>query len=313
MVVRIPKRLPQKATIGIVSPASPQRDASRLERGIAYLEGLGHTVVCADHVHSMHGGYLAGTDDQRLADIHTMFSDKRIDAIFCARGGYGSARLLSKIDYALIRKNPKIFVGFSDITALQLALFRKSGLVTFSGAMPSVDMADGFDSHSEEKFWRVLTSTKPLGRLDQHPPLEVLKKGRAEGRLLGGNLSVFTSIVGTPYLPDMRNVVLALEDVAEETYRIDRMLQQLILAGLWDQLGGVVFGQWTQGNPAPGRSTPARDVTEVLRETASLCRGPVVSNFMYGHEAKKFTLPFGVLCTLSAQHGLRLTSAAVQA
>lgn len=312
MVIQLPKKLPNKATIGIVSPASPQRDVSRLERGIAYLEGLGHTVVCAPHALSVHAGYLAGTDEQRLDDLHAMFADKRIDAIFCARGGYGSARIIEKLNYGMIRKNPKIFVGFSDITALQMALLRKAGLVTFSGAMPSVDMADGFHPISEEWFWKVLTSVRALGTLKQPWPVQVLQKGSAEGVLLGGNLSVITSMIGSAYVPSLNGAVMVLEDVGEETYRIDRMLQQLVLSGGWKSLAGVVFGQWTQGVQPAGRTTPARDVQEVLQEFALRCSGPVLANLMYGHEPLKFTLPFGVTCSVSSRHGLRLTGAAVQ-
>lgn len=311
MVIRLPKKLPRRATIGIVSPASPQRDVKRLERGIAYLEGMGHTVVCAPNALAVHGGYLAGTQDQRLADLHMMFADKRIDAIFCARGGYGSAQLLRDLDFGLIRRNPKILVGFSDITALQLALFKKTGLVTFSGAMPSVDMADDFNPTTEEWFWRVLRSTRPLGKLLQPHPFEILKKGNSKGLLLGGNLTVATSLIGTPFMPTLTGNILVLEDVGEETYRIDRMLQHLVNSGVWEKLGGVVFGKWTQGTPAPDRSTPARDVNEVLAELATKCRGPVLSNFMYGHESLKFTLPLGVLCSLSAR-GLTVLGSAVQ-
>jgi len=311
MVIRLPRKLPRKATIGIVSPASPQRDVKRLERGIAYLEGMGHTVVCAPNALAVHGGYLAGTQDQRIADLHMMFADKRIDAIFCARGGYGSAQLLRDLDYDLIRKNPKILVGFSDITALQLALFKKTGLVTFSGAMPSVDMADEFSPISEEWFWRVLRSTRPLGKLSQPFPFEILKKGNSKGLLLGGNLTVATSLVGTPFMPTLTGNILVLEDIGEETYRIDRMLQQLVNSGVWERLGGVVFGKWTQGAPALGRSTPARDVNEVLTDFAVMCRGPVLSKFMYGHETLKFTLPMGVHCRLTAR-GLTVTGSAVQ-
>ncbi len=312
MNVRFPRPLPPKATIGIISPSSPQRDEARLHRGIRYLESLGHTVVLGRHALSSDGAYLAGSDDQRRSDLETMFADRRIDAIFCARGGYGSARLLAELDWRVVRAHPKILVGFSDTTALQLALWKQARLVTFSGAMTSVDMADTFAPESEEWFWRALTSTKPLGRIAQPWPLDVVQKGVATGRLLGGNLSVVTSLVGTPYMPSWVDCILALEDVGEETYRIDRMLTQLRLAGLLGQAKGVITGQWSQSARPPG-STPHKDVDAVIREMAAYVSGPVLSNLMYGHEAKKLTLPFGVMATISSRScTLRFTEPATQ-
>lgn len=312
MTPRFPTALRNNATIGIVSPASPQRDMSRLDKGIRYLEGLGYTVVLGQHARDRHAGYLAGTDDQRLSDLHTMFADKRIDAIFCARGGYGSSRLLNRLDYGLIRKNPKILVGYSDITSLQLALWQKARLVTFSGAMPSVDMVENIDPRSEEQFWRVLTSRRPLGRLRQPWPTRTLQPGDAEGRLLGGNLSVLVSLFGTDYMPSLRGSILALEDIGEETYRIDRMLVQLLLATPRRRPAGIAYGFWSQ-SARPLGSTPHREIAEVLEERRDLSRGPIIADLMYGHERTKFTLPFGVRTRLSTRTGeLALLESAVQ-
>ena len=308
----LPPRLPEKATIGIIAPASPQRDPKRLERGIRYLESLGHTVVVGDHVHARHGGYLAGTDAERSADLEAMFADNRIDAIFCSRGGYGSARLLDQLDYRLIRRHPKILVGFSDITALQMALWKKIGLVTFSGALPSVDMADTFAPETEEWFWRTLTSTRPLGPIRQPWPVETVQAGSAEGPLLGGNLSVFVTLLGTPFLPNLKDGVLVLEDVGEETYRIDRMMQHLRLSGALSSVSALVTGQWTQSG-RPSGSTPHRPIKDVIAEIAAAVNGPVLQNLMYGHEARKLTLPMGVRVKVSSRgSGLRFLEPAVR-
>ncbi len=305
-----PRRLPRRATIGIIAPASPQRDERRLERGIRYLESLGHTVVLGKNLYEVHGGYLAGTDEQRVADLHTMFADRRIDAIFCSRGGYGSGRLLDKVDYALLRRNPKIFVGFSDITALQLAMYRRAGLVTFSGALPSVDMADEFDSNAEEWFWRALQSTRPLGNVQQPEQLVRLRKGAAEGVLLGGNLSVLITLLATPYLPSLRGAVVVLEDIGEDTYRLDRMFNHLRLAGVFGACAGLVFGQWTQRET--NRTTPPRDINEVLAEVAAVTSAPVLSNLMYGHQPDKLTLPMGVRVRVGGSGtGMRFLESAV--
>lgn len=312
MKPRFPTSLRKRATIGIVSPASPQRDMSRLDKGIRYLEGLGYTVVVGEHARSRYAGYLAGTDEERLSDLHTMFADPRIDAIFCARGGYGSARLLGNIDYELIKRNPKILVGYSDITALQLALWHKCRLVTFSGGMPSVDMVENMDPLSEEQFWRALTSKRPLGQLRQPWPITPIQHGVAEGRVLGGNLSVLVSLLGTEYMPSLRGSILALEDIGEETYRIDRMLVQLLYASVRRRPAGIAYGFWSQ-SARPLGSTPHRDVNEVLAERRDLTRGPIIADVMYGHERTKFTLPFGVRARLSTTTGsMQLLESAVQ-
>ncbi|MGA1413655.1 MAG: S66 peptidase family protein [Candidatus Kapaibacteriota bacterium] len=147
-----PHPLNPGAKIGIISPASPQRDPDRLRRGIAYLESKGYQIQLGKHALNSYAGYLAGTDEQRVEDIHAMFADESIDAIMCARGGYGTTRILSSLNYELIRSNPKIFVGFSDTTALQSAILKNSGLITFSGAMPSVDFADDIDHSLNNLF-----------------------------------------------------------------------------------------------------------------------------------------------------------------
>lgn len=295
-----PRHLFPNATIGIVSPASPQRDSQRLTRGIRYLESLGYRVKLGRNAQKSYGGYLAGTDQERVADIHEMFSDPSINAIFCARGGYGSSRLLSRIDFQLIKKNPKIFVGFSDVTALQLAILKKTGLVTFTGALPSVDMANGFDKYSEEWFWRALTSATPLGDIIQNRNLRVVKSGNASGPLIAGNLSVLVSLIGTPYMPSAASCVLAIEDVDEHTYRIDRMLTQLVNAGFITEISALLTGSWSQAN-TQRVTTPDRDVDVVIGEISEFVKGPVLSSLMYGHEPQKLTLPVGILTKVSSE------------
>jgi len=302
----LPKHLSRKAVIGVISPASPQRDPRRLDRGIAYLERLGHHVVLGANARKTYGGYLAGTDEERVADIHEMFANKQVDAIFCSRGGYGTSRLLPLLNYGLIKRNPKIFVGFSDTTALQLAIYKRTGLVTFLGAMPSVDMADTFDPESEEQFWRILTSTRAVGTIKQSTPMNAVKGGTAEGVLLGGNLSVFTRLIGTPYMPSLRGSILALEDVGEETYRIDRMLMHCELAGIMSHVAGIAYGQFTQ-SPQRASNTPHRDVAEVITERSLSVNGPVLSGLMFGHEAKKLTLPLGAPARMSVGRTVKFT------
>jgi muramoyltetrapeptide carboxypeptidase len=309
--MNLPNALKPGAVIGIIAPASPQRDRSRLERGIRYLETLGYRIALGANLEKVHGAYLAGTDEERLQDLHTMLADRKVDAVFCARGGYGTPRLLDNLDYRLIRRHPKIIVGFSDITALQFALWKRLQYVTFSGMLPSVDFADEIDGESEEWFWRVLTSRRPLGTLLQSEPTQTLRSGDVTGTLLPGNLSMVATLIGTPYMPSWKGAVSILEDVGEETYRIDRMLAQLRLAGLLRDAAGVGFGAFTQKS-LRASSTPARPVADVLREYASRVSGPVIANVMYGHEPKKLTLPVGVRARISGRlKGIRLLDAAV--
>ncbi|HZV13568.1 MAG TPA: LD-carboxypeptidase, partial [Candidatus Kapabacteria bacterium] len=178
-----PLRLIPGDCIGIVAPASPERECGRVERGVRYLEKLGYRVMIGKHVEKRNG-YLAGTDAQRAADINKMFADKRVKAIFSTRGGYGTPRILPLLDYKLIARNPKIFVGFSDITALNLALLEKAKLISFNGALPGVDFwKDEINPFTEEYFWRVLTSPEPLGKItsDKRIALKKLHSGNAEG------------------------------------------------------------------------------------------------------------------------------------
>ena len=309
--MNLPNALKPGAVIGIIAPASPQRDPSRLERGIRYLESLGYRIELGANVGKVHAAYLAGTDEERLHDIHTMVADRRIEAIFCARGGYGTPRLLDRLDYRLIRRHPKIIVGFSDITALQLALWKRLRYVTFSGMLPSVDFADQIDGESEEWFWRVLTSKRPLGTLSQSEPIQTLRSGDGIGTLLPGNLSMIANLAGTPYMPSWKGAVSVLEDVGEETYRIDRMLAQLRLAGMFREAAGIGFGSFTQKGLRPS-ATPARPVDDVLRDYAAYSTGPVISGVMYGHEQKKLTLPVGIRARISSRiKGIRLIDAAV--
>ena len=290
MIQLKPIALKKNGTIGVISPASPQRDSSRLDRGIAYLEQCGYRVELGRSVRNTWGGYLAGTDEERSSDIEEMFADSKIDAIFCARGGYGTSRLLNRLDYDIIQKNPKIFVGFSDTTALQSAIFRKTGLVTFSGAMPSVDMADTFNPLAEEWFWGILTETNFYKKNTIQG--DRFFDGGAAGKLYCGNLSVMTTLFGTEFTPDWNGGILLVEDIGDDPYRIDRMLSHCENYGLWGKLKGLCFGQFTPSDTRQS-SVPQRSMNEVLNEYAERAKLPSIGNILYGHQSEKITLPFG--------------------
>lgn len=300
MKTTYPARLKKGDCIGIVSPASPIADAGRIEAGVRYLESLGYRTVVGGNV-GKSDGYLAGTDEERAADLHTMFTDKRIKAILCLRGGYGTPRLLSLLQYSLIARHPKILVGYSDITALQLALWRKCRLVTFHGPMPGVEMATGMDPFTEEFFWRTVTTTRKMGSilLPSGTRPETLAPGTASGRLLGGNLSLVSSLTGTAYQPDFKNAILFLEEIHEEPYRIDRMLTHLRNAGVFKKVAGMLLGRFVDCVPVDP-STPSIPLERVLHDAAASSGKPVLAGLPFGHVPRKMTLPVGLAVRLNA-------------
>lgn len=306
-----PKRLKPNAVIGLVAPASPARSDTRLDAGIAYLESLGYRVKEGRFCRNSHLEYLAGTDSERVQDLEDMFTDPMVDAIFCVRGGYGVTRILQSIDYRLIAAHPKILVGFSDITALQAALLRHTGLITFSGAMVAVDFYPPIDAETEEFFWRMLTSTTAIGSVRQSERMYGILPGTARGQLICGNLCLLAALCGSQFSPSYSETILLIEEIGEEAYRIDRYLSQLKNSGALTNLAGYALGHFSP--PANARAaTPQPDVEKVLREYAAHIDRPCIGGVMYGHQSKKLTLPFGIQVEIDGAQGtLTLAEAAV--
>jgi muramoyltetrapeptide carboxypeptidase len=296
-----PPRLRKGDLIGVISPASPPSAQEKIDKGVQYLEHLGYRVKVGQYVMAQHG-YLAGTDEQRAHDFNDMVRDKKVKAIFAVRGGYGTPRLLHLIDYRSMRRSPKILVGYSDLTALQLALFKRTGLVTFSGPMVGVEMWNGIDPFTEEHFWRVITSKAPVGPLAHPPetPFSFFNKGSARGRILGGNFALVMALMGTQYLPDLRKSLLVLEDVDEAPHRVDRMFMQLLHAGILKKVAGLILGRFTDCIPSDP-SAPHLTVEQVLQEAVQSVRCPVLTNLQYGHIPRKPTIPVGVRALLDTR------------
>lgn len=275
----------------------------KIQASVKYLEGLGYRVKLGEHL-SKAWGYLAGTDEERAEDFNAMIRDPQVKAIFASRGGYGSPRILPRIAYRALARQPKIVTGFSDITALQLAIFRKCKLVTFSGPMPAVEFWKKPDAFTEENFWRLLTSNKSVGPLAN--PLEdrfdLHRPGKASGVLLGGNLALVASTLATPFMPSLRETILVLEEVGEYPYRVDRMFAQLRNAGILKGLSGLLLGQFTECEPKD-RSQPHLNIEFLLNEYAQMVNGPVLGNLLYGHVPIKLTIPFGLRATVDAKRG----------
>ena len=239
-------------------------------------------------------GYLAGTDSQRASDLNELFANPKVRAIFTVRGGYGSHRILPLLKYALIRRNPKILVGYSDITALQLSLLSKSGLMTFTGPMVVSDMASGLRGDAEEVFWTCLTSRKPPRAIQcgESKGSDAAARTTSVGRLIGGNLSIVSALVGTPYFPAVKDPVLLLEEIDEKPYRIDRMLRQIRLAGILREARGIVLGKFI--GCIPGKGKPSLTLRQVFDDSFRDLPRPVLSGLQYGHVRNLLTLPLGV-------------------
>lgn len=296
-----PKRLKHGDVIGICAPASPPPSEEKLHRGVQYLERIGFRVKLGKHILKKYG-YLAGSDQQRASDLNDFFSDSKIKAIFTARGGYGSHRILPLLNYDVIKLNPKVLVGYSDITALHLSLLSKAGLVTFSGPMAAVEMSSGLSGKAEELFWDMLMSTDPP------PPMKggsttsdiFHRKGIAVGRLIGGNLSLVTALIGTPYFPLIKNPILILEEIDERPYRIDRLLQQMKLSGILHKARGIALGNFISCMPEKGK--PSLTLREIFKDALREYKNPVVSGFQYGHQKSSTCFPIGTRVRLDAQN-----------
>ena len=302
-----PAKLRGGDTIGIIAPGSPM-DKARLTRGIDYLEKKGYEIVLGKSVNNERG-YLAGTDAERAEDINAFFADPNISAIFCARGGYGSSRLLSKLDYDTILKNPKILVGYSDITSLQLAILTKTNMVTFSGPMVAIEMGSGIHKTTEADFWNVVTNNQPVFNISGDLPLTMLQSGTTKGRILGGCLSIIVTLLGTEFCPDFGGTLLFLEDVGEAPYKIDRCFSQLQNAGVLDKIAGILLGAFVNCDPENTGIT----IDEIISDYTAGLDIPVVKDLAYGHIERKFTIPIGVEAELCADKGrLSLLESAVE-
>jgi muramoyltetrapeptide carboxypeptidase len=300
-----PPRLKEGAVVGLIAPGGVVDDAL-IEKCVRNLEALGFKGRPGANIRAARGGY-AGSVEQRLDDFHAMFRDREIEAVWAARGGSGCLALLPRIDYAAIRRSPKILIGYSDITALHLALHRHAGVVTFHGPVAS----STFSEFSVSRMRAVLMEPRPRLVLPIAPEnLEraaeeaqfaphVFRAGRAEGRLVGGNLSTVCAMIGTPYAPLVKGNLLFLEEVGEAPYRIDRMLTQLAQAGVLAQASGVVLGVFQKCDAAPGEASLT--LAQVLEDNLAGLRVPSAYGFSFGHIAQQITLPVGVMARFDTE------------
>ena len=310
-----PKRLAPGDTVGLVLPATEAMSQDEITFARQQMEAIGFQVVIGAHAYDK-WGYFAGHDRDRADDINRMFADDRVAGIVCYTGGWGSPRVLPYLDFDLIARKPKVFIGYSDITALLNPIHQRTGLVTFHGPVGE----SVFDPYTLDNFKRVVMTPEAPGLL-QPPPKKAdelvdrinriikLAPGKASGRLAGGNLTMIATLMGTPYELDTAGAIVFLEDVDEELYRIDRMLTQLALGGEFTRMAGFVFGRCTKCT----FKGPTLSLEEILRDRFGSLPVPAISGLSFGHLEQKLVMPIGIQATVDADAGtVSIDEAAVQ-
>jgi len=312
-----PDRLRFGDTVGIIAPASAPPDPKAVDRAAFALEQFGFKPKLGKNVRARLG-FLAGGDRERAADVMAMFADKKVKAIICLRGGYGCARILDRLDYAVIRRNPKILSGYSDITSLHFALAKKVNLVSIHAPMLNGGLqAKDLPEFTRASFFRTVMEAKPAGSICDgynRKTVAVLHGGVAKGRLIGGNLSLICAALGTPFMPSFKGKILFFEDVGEKPYTLDRMLTQLLNAGILQQAAGVAVGvnHDCEDPDAKSRGEYRQSAADVVKERLSSLRVPVVTGLPFGHVDLNATIPVGVEARLDGRRGdLVITESAV--
>lgn len=291
---KLPKRLKKGDTVGIIAPSSPPNQEN-LQKALPFLEELGLKIKLGKSVDAAHG-YLAGTDDERLADLHAMFEDPEVSGIICAGGGYGAARYADRIDYAMIMENPKVFWGYSDITFLHTAIGEYAEMVTFHGPMLASDVGKPEFHERSGRMFGQLFEPFELHYTEEVAPLETIVGGIAQGELVGGNLSLIRSAVGTKFDLDVKGKILLIEDIDEEPYEVDEILNQLRLARKFEEAAGIVIGDFK--NASPKKRKPSLTLDQVFNDYFSDLKIPVVKGFKIGHCEPHFSVPLGALARL---------------
>lgn len=297
-----PRKLNKGDTIGIIAPSSPYRPLCKeslnyeLNNIKKTIEGFGYKVKMGKTCYLSYKGYLAGADEDRAKDIEIMFLDKNIDAILCLRGGYGTPRILDKINYDIIKSNPKIFIGYSDITALHIAFNQYCNLVTFHGIMAST--VPNWEEFTYNSFMNMLDmKTHLVLKNPINEELYTLVEGSASGIIIGGNLSLIVSTIGTNYEINTKDKILFIEEVGETIYKIDRMLTQLELSGKFNDCRGIIFGDFEDCNKEREEDY---DLYDLLLDKVKKYNKPCVYNLQSGHCTPMISIPLGVKCKLDA-------------
>lgn len=303
--MKIPKGLKKGDTIGLIS-ASSATPPELLPKAIEAVEKLGFNVVVGNSCWERHG-YLAGVDGLRAKVVNEMFKDPTIDGIFCIRGGYGAMKILSQLDYEMIKENPKVFVGYSDVTALHIAFNQQCELVTYHTPMPSTEFVKPeMDDYTWNSFLNNVTQTERSSYFLENPSSQMmttLVPGEATGQLIGGNLTLVTASLGTPYEIDTKGKILFLEDIDEYERSIDRMLTQLKLAGKLDDAAGIILGAWTNCGPQnPNHPEQSLRLQTIFEEILVPINIPILMDVACGHCLPTMSLPLGRTLRLDSEN-----------
>ena len=300
------RALKEGDTIGIITPAGALAEEETIVMTKEVLSHFGFKVKEGKYIRARYGN-LAGKDDERLHDLHAMFADKSVDGILCIRGGNGASRLLPKIDYNLIKNNPKVLLGYSDITALILAFYAKVGLVSFHGVVGSSTWSNYVAKLFKEQFIEnKLAVYKNPGKSESQiiqykDRVQTINPGIVEGTIIGGNLTLISGLCGTPYMPDFTDTILFVEEIDEKSERIDRMFCQLMNAGILGQIKGFIFGKCT--NCGPSESYGSLTLEQILNDYIKPLGIPAYSGAMIGHISDQFLMPVGVRARMDASLG----------
>lgn len=301
-----PRALREGATVALIAPGSPIGD-ERIKAATDNMAALGLKTKEGRNIRAKRG-YLAGTDEQRLADLHWAFTDPEIDAVWCLRGGYGCGRLLPQIDFDLIRRHPKALIGYSDITALHLSIHARTGLVSFHGPVAASEYPPETVAHAKAVLWdggenhRIAQPTPDMELPGpEHKPY-VLSAGKATGPITGGNLSLLAALAGTPYGPSYRGKIVFIEDIGEVPYRIDRMLVQMFQSTDLGQAAGIVLGVFNDCQPKSS-GPPSLRLEETLQDNFENLGIPAAYGFPIGHVALNAMIPYGIQASLDTEKG----------
>ncbi len=293
-----PAKLNKGDMVGVIAPASPPK-TEPLQKAIRFLEEeLGLIVKIGNSVDKKYG-YLAGKDSERIEDIHRMFEDRKVKAIFCACGGFGTGRIVSKLDFELIRQNPKIFWGYSDITFLHTAIYQQTGLVTFHGPMLSSDIGLSDVHNASKDSFQQLFHTEDIVYTYEKSKLETVVEGVANGPVIGGNLTLLVSTLGTPFEVNTKGKLLFIEDIDEEPYKVDRMVNQLKMANKFNEASGIIIGDFK--NCVPEKPERSLTLDEVLMEHIASAGKPVLKGFHIGHSSPSIAIPVGSIGKLDTR------------
>ncbi len=288
-----PKKLEFGDTIGIITPSEPisilKKD--RFEKGTAELKVRGFKIKIGKYALLNPNNYIAANDKERAEDINEMFADSEVKAILCTAGGHNSNGILPYLDYSLIEKNPKIFVGLSDPTAIINAIYKKTGLITFHGPSVMSDYGKGINRYTEEYFGKAVMYSEPIGKIKELSNWEILKGGICEGTLIGGNLTILQCLIGTEYEPDWTDTILFWEEMGVEPFNIERKLTQLKQLGIFNKIKGMIVGKCVECETKSYNNKTT--IQEVVQKVCSEFKFPIIFNVDLGHTMEKITIPLG--------------------